>query len=334
MKPIPPWLARQLVCPRDKRRLMVRSESLACDASHEYPVVDEIPILLLAEASQTHPGAFRSLEAAAASDHSAQDSCQTAPGHVDPFVQAEIVGTNGRMFRSLRGRLPDYPIPTLRLPPVKNGAASLLDLGCGWGRWCVAAQRLGYRAIGIDSSLEAIRAAYRVSRQLGVDACFVVGDVRFLPFPDGLFDVVFSYSVLQHFSKTDAQTAIAEASRTLKPRGQAVIQMANAFGFRSIYHQLRRGFRQGREFEVRYWRPGELRATFASLIGPSDVTADGYFSLNPQPNEAHMLPMPFRTVVAASETLRTLSMHGMPITWLADSLCVSATKSRDDRGAR
>src|SRR5947207_2635099 len=192
----------------------------------------------------------------------------------------------------------------------------------------------GYRAIGIDSSLEAIRAAYRVSRQLGVDACFVVGDGRFLPFPDGLFDVVFSYSVLQHFSKTDAQTAIAEASRTLKPRGQAVIQMANAFGLRSIYHQLRRGFRQGREFEVRYWRPGELRATFARLVGPSDVTADGYFSLNPQPNEAHMLPVPFRAVVAASETLRTLSMHGMPITWLADSLCVSATKSRDDRGAR
>ena len=64
------------------------------------------------------------------------------------------------------------------------------------------------------------------------------------------------------------------------------------------------------------------------------LPGDGYFSLNPQPNEAHMLPVPFRAVVAASETLRTLSMHGMPITWLADSLCVSATKSRDDRGAR
>src|SRR5437016_10200972 len=123
MTAIRPWLVRHLVCPRDKRRLVVRSESLACDANHEYPVVDGIPILLLAEARQTHPAAFRSLEAAAESDHSAQDSCQTIAGHVDPFVQAEIVGTNGLMFRALRGRLRDYPIPTLRLPPVEEGVA-------------------------------------------------------------------------------------------------------------------------------------------------------------------------------------------------------------------
>jgi hypothetical protein len=73
---------------------------------------------------------------------------------------------------------------------------------------------------------------------------------------------------------------------------------------------------------------------FVRLIGPSDVTADGYFSLNPQPSEAHLLPLAFRTVVAASEALRTLSMRGMPITWLADSLYISATKPRDDPGAR
>jgi SAM-dependent methyltransferase/uncharacterized protein YbaR (Trm112 family) len=334
MTAIDPWLARHLVCPRDKRGLVLNSQSLECSAGHRYRVVGGIPIMLLAEVRQTHAAASGSLEPTAETDCSTRDSREMAGERVDPFVQAEIVGTNGLMFRSLRGRLPDYPIPTLRLSPVEDGAASLLDLGCGWGRWCVAARHLGYRAIGIDSSLEAIRAAYRVSRQLGVDACFVVGDVRFLPFPDGLFDVVFSYSVLQHFSKTDARSAVAEASRTLKPGGLALVQMANAFGLRSVYHQLRRGFREGREFEVRYWRPGELHATFARLIGPSDVTADGYFSLNPQPSEAHMLPLAFRAVVAASETLRTLSMRGMPITWLADSLYVSATKSHNDRGAR
>src|SRR5436309_12876007 len=178
MKPIPPWLARHLVCPRDKRRLVVKDESLACDANHEYPVIGGIPILLLAEARQTHAAAFRSLDAVAETDYGAGGPRETSSGTVDPFVQTEIVGTNGRMFRSLRGRLPTYPIPTLRLRSVKDRAACLLDLGCGWGRRCVAAQRLGYRAIGMDSSLEAIQAAYRVSGQLVVDACFIVGDVR------------------------------------------------------------------------------------------------------------------------------------------------------------
>jgi SAM-dependent methyltransferase len=288
--------------------------------------------MLLSEAEQTHPAAFRSLEPGAGADCTARESDESRAGIVDHFVQAEIVGTNGLMFRSLRGRLRDYPIPTLRLPPPQLGATRFLDLGCGWGRWCIAARRLGYSPVGIDVSLDAIHAAYRVSRQLGVDALFVAGDVRFLPFRDGLFDVAFSYSVLQHFSKADAVSAVAEAGRALKPGGLAVVQMANVLGLRSIYHQLRRSFRPARAFEVRYWWPGELRATLARLIGPTDVKADGYFSLNPQASEAHMLPWAFRAVIAASEMLRTLSTRGVPVTWIADSLYVTASKPPDNQG--
>ena len=59
--------------------------------------------------------------------------------------------------------------------------------------------------MGIDPSLDAVLAARRVSRQLGVEASFVVGDARFLPFANDSFDTVFCYSVLQHFSKENAK---------------------------------------------------------------------------------------------------------------------------------
>jgi ubiquinone/menaquinone biosynthesis C-methylase UbiE len=60
---------------------------------------------------------------------------------------------------------------------------------------------------------------------LGLDAEFIVGDARYLPFPSKSFDRVFSYSVLQHFSYTDASASVVEIGRVLKSGGESLIQM-------------------------------------------------------------------------------------------------------------
>jgi hypothetical protein len=80
------------------------------------------------------------------------------------------------------------------------------------------------------------------------------------------------------------------------------------------------------EFEVRYWRPAELRSAFTGAIGPSEVSVDGYFSLNVQPSDLHLLPARYRVLVHASERLRRLSGE---IPWLAkgaDSLYVNSRR--------
>ena len=91
--------------------------------------------------------------------------------------------------------------------------------------------------VGIDPSLNGVLAARRVTQQLGIDACFAVADGRYLPFRTGTFDQVFSYSVLQHLSKPDVCEILTDVARVLRPGGRSLIQMANMFGVRCLYHQ-------------------------------------------------------------------------------------------------
>lgn len=319
-----PNLLQVLVCPRDHKPLHEISDSLQCPDGHRYSIVEGIPILLVSEASQTHIEADRALAIAEGRDRSPLPQITTRGQEVDFFVQNTIAGTNGGLYIPLIGKLKEYPIPHLRLPAGKG--ARFLDIGCNWGRWSIAATRAGYRVFGIDPSLKSIRAAYRVSRQLGLDIGFAVADARFLPFPASFFEQAFSYSVLQHFSKEDCRTGLREIRRVLKPGGKSLVQMPNAFGARCLYIQLRRGFGDPGGFNVRYWTRGELLDSFSDAIGPSSLSVDGYFSLDVQISDVHIRPRRYRLVVYASEALRRLSQRMPWMSAMADSLYITAER--------
>jgi SAM-dependent methyltransferase len=182
--------------------------------------------------------------------------------------------------------------------------------------------------VGIDPSLKSIRAASRVARQLGVSATFLVADGRYLPFRKESFEQVFSYSTLQHLSKENAATVLSEIHRVLCPDGHSLVQMPNVFGMRCLYHEIRRGFREAHDFEVRYWKPSELLTAFTQRIGPSKLSVDGFFSLNPQTSDLHLLPLRFRALVSVSERLCRISRVVPMLANVADSLYVSSEKAR------
>ena len=319
-------LLQILVCPRDHQVLEEQNEHLHCPSGHRYPVVEGIPILLLSETPQTHVEGTRSLQAGASGKSVTARPPALRPGEIDPFVQGVIGATNGSLYLRLVGNLTAYPIPYLRLPP--GGGKRFLEIGCNWGRWCVAAARMGYRPVGIDPSLKGIRAARQVARQLGIEAHYVVGDGRYLPFASGAFDQAFSYSVLQHLSKENARLTLREVARALHSGGGFLVQMPNCFGIRCLYHQARRGFHEGRDFDVRYWTPRELVSTFRATFGSARVFADGFFSLNPQISDVSFLPWKYRAIVYASEGLRKISGVFPPLTYVADSLYVEGAVKR------
>ena len=338
---IDPWYLDHLVCPRDHGHLLQDGTDLRCDRGHRYPIVAGIPVMLLGDVAHTIDVAGASLRQAAApvpddplfletlslSDDEKRGIAALARrgSLVDPMVAYLVAATNGLMYRHLIGRLVRYPIPEIALPP--GNGRPLLDIGCSWGRWSLAASALGYAAVGIDPSLGAVLAAQRVARQLGRQARFVVGDARHLPFPDGCFATAFSYSVIQHFSKADAARALAEMGRVLMPGGQARVQMPTRFGIRCLYHQLRRGFREGQGFDVRYWTIPELQREFAAAIGPAALEADCFFGIGLQPSDAALMSPARRLVLRASTLLTAASARIPALVWIADSVFVRAVKA-------
>jgi SAM-dependent methyltransferase/uncharacterized protein YbaR (Trm112 family) len=324
-----PDLLEIIVCPRDKHPMRSEGDSLVCPNEHRYQVVEGIPILLVSEAQQTHIEGDRALLVAEGDlSHAPLLKFDLGADEIDPFVKNSIGATNGGLYGHLVGNLKAYPIPDLRIP--RSDGDSFLEIGCSWGRWTIAAARKGYRVVGIDPSLKGVLAARRVCRQLGIEGHFLVADGRFLPFADGSFSRVFSYSVLQHLSKENVQLVLPEIRRVLKTGGEALVQLPNVFGLRCLYHEIRRGFRETRDFEVRYWTVPELKATFSRTIGPAKVSVDGYFSLNAQVSDVGFMPLHYRAIVYTSEWLRRLSVHVPALSYVADSLYVTASRNEGD----
>jgi ubiquinone/menaquinone biosynthesis C-methylase UbiE/uncharacterized protein YbaR (Trm112 family) len=339
------FLSQTLVCPRDGLGLTSERSFLFCPAGHKYPIVEGIPVLLLDEREQTIGIANDSLAAArkVASGETPTDpyftstlgindaerrgviaEAQKGNSPIDPVAKFMIGATNGILYRSLIGKIKEYTIPELRLPPGEG--KRFLDIGCNWGRWCVAAARLGYRPVGLDPSLGAVLAARRVTEQLGLEVEFVAGDARFLPFTESTFDVVFSYSVIQHFDKGAARESVAEIGRVLRPQGRSLIQMPNKLGLRCLFHQLRRGFREPVKFEVRYWTIPELRHLFSSGIGASQFLVDCFFGIGLQAADSHLMSLGRRWLIRVSELLRRFTKRFGIMTYFADSLYVASTK--------
>jgi ubiquinone/menaquinone biosynthesis C-methylase UbiE/uncharacterized protein YbaR (Trm112 family) len=317
------WLQSRLVCPRDKQALEFSNDKLVCPEKHAYPVFDDIPIMLVDDAEITHEYINRTLEKvtqipAGDFENTAENNGKQDKNEIDKFVQGEIPYTSGSLYFSVQHKLTRYPIPECRLP--QGNGERLLDIGCNWGRWSIAAAQKGYQPIGIDPSLDAVLAARRVSKQLGVETNFVVGDARFLPFSDNSFDTVFSYGVFQHFSKENVKISLDEVVRVLKRNGKTLIQMPNKYGIRQYQQHRRRGFTEGEGFEVRYWTPTELMEIFGKKFGKTKMTTDCYFGLGIQKLDVDLLPIRYKAVVYSSEILRKISRVLRPLTKVADSV--------------
>ena len=248
---------------------------------------------------------------------------------MDPFVNDWIVNTNGNLYWSSRGKLLRYPIPRWPLPA--GDGKTVIDVGCSWGRWSVAAARAGYCPVGVDVHLDALAAAGRVSKQLGVQADFVCSDADHLPFRSQSVDLVFSYSVLQHLERSTVLRFLGEVSRVLKPGGMCLVQLPNRFGVVSILQQLKRGFREARmgTFEMRYWSRREIaQAVEGAGLSTPRIRADGFLSQNPQTSDTDLLPANGKLIVSISEAGRWAAEIVPLLTYFADSLWIETQTAR------
>lgn len=103
-------------------------------------------------------------------------------------------------------------------PEDLNGK-TVLDVGCGMGRFAEVASSWGARVVGVDLSV----AAEAAQRNLGdrPDAALLQADVFELPLRPESFDFIYSIGVLHHTPDTHA--AFAQLPRLLRPGGRIAI---------------------------------------------------------------------------------------------------------------
>jgi 2-polyprenyl-3-methyl-5-hydroxy-6-metoxy-1,4-benzoquinol methylase len=317
-------LTKILACPLDRGNLRAQDETLVCEHGHIFPVEDGTPIFTDAVRREAVPKNMATSPRAPGPE-----------GSIDSFVNDWVVNTNGNLYKGARGRLKRYPIP--QWPSAPAAGEIVVDVGCSWGRWSVAAARAGFFPIGLDVHIDALAAAKRVSRQLGVETSQVCGDVEVLPFRSGSVDVVFSYSVLQHIDRLKVMRFFGEVARVLKPGGVCLVQLPNAYGLYSIVRQAKRGFRDAAAgtFEMRYWTRGGIRRAIEKAgLRDLRLRADGFFSQDPQLSDLDLLSPVGRLVVLASHAGRKAADALPPLVRLADSLWVEAQAPSDDISAR
>jgi SAM-dependent methyltransferase len=312
-----------LRCPASGQKLEIDGEGLTTiDGSHRYPVVAGIPCLIPASVKPTHAGYARRLDENLRLRSEPFDISDHA---INSYVEAAIVGTGGNLFRGARLNAA-YPIAEF---PGGFLGDPILDVGCNWGRWTIAGAQAGHRMIGVDTRLRALLCAQELSRKfvLGRIPSFVLANARMLPFAAESVTGVFSYSVLQHFTKENMTLSLAEIKRVLKPGGRSLVQMPNRRALRSLLVLASRGFSEGSEFDVRYYSIGELLQLFSQHIGRSDWRVDCFLGLNVHAYDRKFVRQSRRLIIDISEALRRASDTLRFLRPYADSVLVSSVKA-------
>jgi ubiquinone/menaquinone biosynthesis C-methylase UbiE len=104
---------------------------------------------------------------------------------------------------------------------VPGSSRSILDLGCGTGRFTQAlAERFGAEVIGIDPSTKMLDQA-RAKAHVGT-VRYVDGAAEAIPLAKDAVDLIFASMVFHHFS--DPTQAARECSRVLRGQGAVFVR--------------------------------------------------------------------------------------------------------------
>ena len=139
---------------------------------------------------------------------------------------------------------------------AETAGERVLEAGCGIATDGLQFARAGADYTGVDFSPTALELARRRFAQDGRRADFFASSITDLPFPDESFDLVYSNGVIHHMP--EAEAAVAEFHRVLRPGGRAVVM---------VYHRNSLNY---------FWNIMVLRRTLLALLmvpGASDVVA-------------------------------------------------------------
>ena len=157
-------------------------------------------------------------------------------------------------------------------------AGTVLDCGCGTGLatpYLLCAESVH----ALDLSEEMLE---RLQRKFPTRKLHAArGDVRQLPYPDGMFDCVLVANVLQHLHPGDQPRAVAEIMRMLKPGGRFSVSVHH-YSLEKQHAGWKKegtpgGHRKNSGYIFRY-----TRAELAALFPGAHIRAVGFYGVPAQ----------------------------------------------------
>lgn len=112
-----------------------------------------------------------------------------------------------------------YPYPFLEYFKQFN-VAKVCDVGCGFGKYSVAAGINGFEVYGMDISEHAIKMTKDIMDSFNLQyRDYKVCKITAICFGESMFDGVIAHAVIDHVTLADAKKSIMELSRVTKPEG-------------------------------------------------------------------------------------------------------------------
>ena len=122
----------------------------------------------------------------------------------------------------------------------------ILDIGCGVGTFAYRCASAGVLSVGIDYSIESIKAARALCARydVGKNTRFVVANGKAMPFKDLYFDKIVAADFIEHITDEEKRKMLGEIKRLLKPEGIAVIFTPNGTREKisNIYWKIQHAF--------------------------------------------------------------------------------------------
>jgi malonyl-CoA O-methyltransferase len=124
---------------------------------------------------------------------------------------------------------------------------SVLDVGCGTGRYCELLAKKGAKVVGIDPSSKMLE---RAKRKITPDCKFELrlGKIEDTDFPDNHFKVIVCALTVGHI--LELEPAIREVSRIIRSKGRLIVSDMHPYWFVSGYDYVKFFDRSGQEYRI------------------------------------------------------------------------------------